>query len=87
MATLAPGGRVTESVVAEELDRLTGAAPSPGTARAELVLQTLGAERAARLDRFDRVQLEDVLGVCQRARSCPQRVASCSPLRAPSAPA
>jgi transcriptional regulatory protein RtcR len=31
--------------------------------------QTLGTDRAARLDRFDRVQLEDVLAVCQTARS------------------
>ena len=69
MATLAPGGRITESVVAEELDRLTGAAASPGSAQSELVLQALGAERAGRLDRFDRVQLEDVLSVCQSARS------------------
>jgi transcriptional regulatory protein RtcR len=69
MATLAPGGRITEAIVTEELERLTGAAPSPASTRGELVVQALGAERAARLDRFDRVQLEDVLSVCQSARS------------------
>ncbi|MDF3071092.1 MAG: rtcR [Polyangiaceae bacterium] len=70
MATLSSGGRITLPVVAEELDRLSD---SPGAAVAlaagPLVVQALGPERAAKLDRFDRVQLEDVLTVCQSARS------------------
>lgn len=71
MATLAQGGRITEKVVAEELERLSGAGATldAGSGGAELVLEVLGAERAARLDRFDRVQLEDVLRVCRGARS------------------
>ena len=69
MATLAQGGRITEDVVSEELTRLSGAAASPAADQTERVVQALGAERAARLDRFDRVQLEDVLSVCETARS------------------
>jgi transcriptional regulatory protein RtcR len=70
MATLSQGGRITEKVVAEEVERLSGGArPSASHGPAQLVVQALGAERAARLDRFDRVQLEDVLSVCQNARS------------------
>ena len=67
MATLAAGGRITLPIVTEELERLSGSAPL--SAGSELVVQVLGAERAAKLDRFDRVQLEDVLGVCLSARS------------------
>lgn len=70
MATLSEGGRITEGVVAEEVARLQGAvtviAPQRGS---ELVVEALGSDRAARLDRFDRVQLEDVLAVCKNARS------------------
>jgi transcriptional regulatory protein RtcR len=70
MATLAEGGRITERVVADELSRLEGSAASaPLDGGRQLVDKALGPERAARLDRFDRVQLEDVLSVCQGARS------------------
>lgn len=70
MATLAEGGRITEKVVSEELSRLRDTAPvthesPPG----ELVAQALGAERTASLDRFDSVQLADVLSVCRDSRS------------------
>jgi transcriptional regulatory protein RtcR len=70
MATLAEGGRITEKVVADELERLqrSTSVVVAGAGR-ELVSQALGPERAARLDRFDRVQLQDVLSVCQTARS------------------
>ncbi len=68
MATFAEGGRITESVVEEELGRMrtTTAARSDG---GSLVSRVLGEERAAALDRFDRVQLEDVLALCKEARS------------------
>jgi transcriptional regulatory protein RtcR len=69
MATLASGGRITEDGVAEEIERLGGAAAGHGADKAERVVQALGADRAARLDRFDRVQLEDVLSVCHEHRS------------------
>ena len=45
-----------------------GAAPaSAGTV--DLVAEVLGAELAAELDRFDRVQLADVIAVCRQART------------------
>jgi transcriptional regulatory protein RtcR len=69
MATLAEGGRITEKVVAGELERLRALAAPGSSLRTEWVEQVLGSERAARLDRFDRVQLEDVLGVCRSART------------------
>ncbi|WP_426730387.1 RNA repair transcriptional activator RtcR [Myxococcus faecalis] len=77
MATLAPGGRITREVVDEELERLraqwrTGSTrPGPVSSMSgeDRVAEVLGAELAAELDRFDRVQLADVLGVCQGSRS------------------
>lgn len=72
MATLAEGGRITGEVVAEEEARLRRSWDRLGedpAASAGLVLHVLGEERAAALDRFDRVQLEDVLAVCRTSRS------------------
>lgn len=73
MATLADGGRITESVMREEVARLnhgTSHVDIASPMRAEgHVLAVLGKARAQKLDRFDRVQLEDVLSVCSRARS------------------
>jgi len=70
MATLAEGGRITETVVADELTRWQGSLSAASTRSADdLVSRVLGAERATRLDRFDRVQLQDVLAVCLAARS------------------
>lgn len=75
MATLAPGGRITVEIVDEELERLRAAWARPGPRRADgadgedLVEQVLGSERAAALDRFDRVQLAEVLAACRQARS------------------
>ncbi|MBX3275126.1 MAG: RNA repair transcriptional activator RtcR [Sandaracinaceae bacterium] len=68
MATLAPGGRIDVAAVREEMARLSR--QWSGAARdTERVIEVLGAEAAAELDRFDRVQLEDVLAVCSEARS------------------
>ncbi|RKH60449.1 RNA repair transcriptional activator RtcR [Corallococcus llansteffanensis] len=72
MSTLAAGGRMTREVVDEELERLraqwrpAGAAVS---AHDDVLAEVLGPARAAELDRFDRVQLADVVGVCRSARS------------------
>ena len=66
MATFAEGGRITEPVVAEEIARLD--APPTAHGASDHVERVLGA-RAATLDRFDRVQLADVLAVCATARS------------------
>ncbi|MBI5542401.1 MAG: sigma 54-interacting transcriptional regulator [Deltaproteobacteria bacterium] len=67
MATLASGGRVTRELVDEEVARLREAWREEGDAGG-LVEETLGA-RAAEVDPFDRVQLEEVLRVCRGARS------------------
>jgi len=72
MATLCTGGRIGTGDVNDELDRLRASwrappanslAPSSG-----LVERYLGL-RAATLDRFDRAQLEEVLGVCEQSRN------------------
>ena len=71
MATLAPGGRINEQTVRDERDRLLGrwnGATQEDPARA-LLLETLGEAGVADLDRFDRVQLGDVLRVCRAAPS------------------
>lgn len=68
MATLAVGGRIQKDLVDEETVRLRRQWLRPGNRQSES-LQSLLGERAAALDRFDRVQLEDVLAVCRRARS------------------
>ncbi|MCC6427462.1 MAG: sigma 54-interacting transcriptional regulator [Phycisphaerales bacterium] len=73
MATLAPSGRITDDVVGREIQRLeslwgrvpTEAAEPDGSALSGI----LSADRLANLDRFDRVQLRDVLSVCLECRS------------------
>ncbi len=69
MATLAAGGRITVEVVDEEITRMRDAWQPVLPDEESLVNAVLGEERAAGLDRFDRVQLEDVLRVCREARS------------------
>jgi transcriptional regulatory protein RtcR len=68
MATLAPGGRITRALVDEEVERLREAWRRDGASAGGLVDEVLGA-RAAELDPFDRVQLEEVVRVCRSARS------------------
>ncbi|MFO1010298.1 MAG: RNA repair transcriptional activator RtcR [Planctomycetota bacterium] len=74
MATLAPKGRVDVATVEEELERLRRAwrDPEAGAARADgedRLVELLGRERIEALDRFDRVQLADVVSACASARS------------------
>jgi transcriptional regulatory protein RtcR len=64
MATLAPSGRIRVSEVQEEIGRLE--ASWHGTPQQDRVTRVLG-ERAARIDLFDRAQLEGVLDVCARS--------------------
>jgi transcriptional regulatory protein RtcR len=71
MATLCEGGRISVREVEDEVANLRaqwrhGEAADAGGG---LVESVLGAARAAQLDRFDRVQLEDVLRACKSARS------------------
>ena len=63
MATLARGGRITPADVDEERKRLQQA--WRGVRPASPLEGLLGPERLAELDRFDRVQLEEVVQVCR----------------------
>ncbi|MCU0683212.1 MAG: RNA repair transcriptional activator RtcR [Polyangiaceae bacterium] len=75
MATLARGGRISVEVVDEELGRLAAlwaGAPGvagPGAGDEALLDGVLAPDALAGLDRFDRVQLAEVVRVCRRARS------------------
>jgi len=65
MATLAPGGRITVDQVAAEIGRLRASWAAPGREEGgALLARVLLPPAAERLDRFDRVQLEDVLRAC-----------------------
>lgn len=66
MATLASAGRIGLDVVDEEIARLRQQWRPAETASP---LDALLGAGAAELDRFDRVQLEDVVAVCARAAS------------------
>jgi transcriptional regulatory protein RtcR len=70
MATLSCGGRITTDVVAEEIARLKHLwrhIESDGDG--DLLNKVMGVENAARLDRFEKTQLADVLRVCTHCKS------------------
>jgi transcriptional regulatory protein RtcR len=73
MATLAPGGRITNDVVDDEIRRLrVGWRNSEGGTVGSLddgLAHTISAEVLATLDPFDRVQLAEVVRVCRTART------------------
>ncbi len=66
MATLADGGRIADGDVAAEI--VAAARAWSGGVGADPLAALLG-ERAAALDRFDRVQLADVITVCASTTS------------------
>jgi len=70
MATLAPGGRITKKVVQEEISRLKvlwrGA---ESDINKKLLNAVMGADRAEQLDRFEKIQLADVLKVCKESKN------------------
>ncbi|MCB1044041.1 MAG: RNA repair transcriptional activator RtcR [Acidobacteria bacterium] len=68
MATLAPSGRITQDVVAGEILRLkrNWRAPEPDP---PLLLNYLSEEEIEAIDRFDRIQLTEVIQVCQKSRT------------------
>lgn len=70
MAALAPRGKITVEVVNKEIRRLhqEWGVPAAGEGPS-LTERVLGFEGASRIDRFDRVQLEEVLRVCCQARN------------------
>jgi transcriptional regulatory protein RtcR len=79
MATLSDGGRISVAEVAEEIERLRAQWTAEGRARdggqattgagAGALEGLLDRARLAALDRFERVQLEEVVRVCRAARS------------------
>ena len=70
MATLALGGRITVDVVNQEIARLNSTwSGAEHDEDHELLESILGPARLAAIDRFDRVQLVDVIRVCRRSRS------------------
>ncbi len=70
MAALAPGGRISVEVVEEEILRLKESWNPKKLLPGEALLNSLlGPEQAATLDRFDKVQLIDVLEACRESRT------------------
>lgn len=70
MATLAPGGRITSEVVAEETGRLRAAWRTQRASEAdELFDRLLGRDRTKQLDLFDRQQLSIVIDVCRKSQT------------------
>lgn len=68
MVTLGDGGRIDETAVEAEIARLrTSWRGASGANGLDGLEDILGADRAAALDRFDRVQLADVIAVCRAA--------------------
>ena len=66
MATLADGGRITESIAREEIERLrAGWQPAVDDSLTEL----LSPAQVDALDLFDRMQLQAVIGVCKSSTS------------------
>jgi transcriptional regulatory protein RtcR len=70
MATLAPGGRISNHIVEEEIKRLLASWSTPGESPSPAGLQEFLDERQLEeLDLFDRAQLAFVVDVCRRSRS------------------
>ncbi len=67
LATLATSGRIDEALVVEEIARLRSGWQPVSTTGDPLF--TVMGERVDQLDHFDRVQLAEVVRVCQGARS------------------
>jgi transcriptional regulatory protein RtcR len=70
MATLAPGGRITEDVVREEIARLEQAwVPADSAGEDGVIERLMSREQYSGLDLFDRLQLAAVARVCRTAPS------------------
>ena len=70
MGTLAPGGRIQDETVIEEIERLKDNWRESDSEKSESPLESIiGAETLAQIDRFDQVQLCEVVRVCRESRS------------------
>ena len=73
MATLAPGGRITDRVVKDEIHRLSVRWGSAHKQKDDgILVDLIGEERTAALDRFEKVQLADVIRTCRTSRNIAQ---------------
>jgi transcriptional regulatory protein RtcR len=73
MATLAPGGRITDQVVKDEIHRLSlrwGFFPKQRDDG--ILVELIGEERTAALDRFEKIQLADVIRICRTSKNIAQ---------------
>ncbi len=68
MAALSTGGRVTTPVAEDEIARLRSVWQPPAADSAGLLAHLVGP-RLAEIDRFDQLQLEAVLRICQNHRT------------------
>ena len=69
MCTLAPGGRIDVETVDEEIARLERSWLGSEEPDRSLLRRVVSDEAMSQLDRFDRTQLEDVVGVCAQSVS------------------
>lgn len=70
MATLAAGARIDRPLVEQEIERLGGQwEPVERRRETDTLTELLGPERLAEIDRFDRVQLAEVVAVCRESES------------------
>ena len=73
MATLAQGGRITSELVVEEVTRLTRGWSTPfestAVATDDVLRSVFTSEQLTAIDLFDRVQLAEVISLCQRSRT------------------
>ncbi|MEO1529586.1 MAG: RNA repair transcriptional activator RtcR [Planctomycetota bacterium] len=70
MATLAPGGRIAVEQVDEEIARLRqGWGANHESSGDHLLTQVLSPQQIEKIDRFDRVQLAEVIAVCRTSKS------------------
>lgn len=71
MSALAPGGRITSELVEDEISRLSASWRTAlgGEMNDDVLEGAMPADALAAIDRFDRVQLAEVIRVCRGSRS------------------
>ncbi len=69
MTTLCSNGRINQATIAEEIERLRASANRQGLVNDNAIVEFLGADKLAEIDRFDQVQLAEVLRVCKCSTS------------------
>lgn len=70
MATLAPGGRICEDIVEEEIQRLQKSWESvKQDDKTDILDRFLDREKLAQIDEFDRPQLAHVINICSKSKS------------------